>query len=93
MPIPLEPDVADVAPTGSVLTDYDVEHAITYLRLLHAAEDEADWREVAHIVLRIDPDRENDRARLSFDTHLERARWMSSHGYRQLLRWPVQIGH
>jgi hypothetical protein len=31
---PSDPDVADVAPTDSVLTVYDEEHIITYLRML-----------------------------------------------------------
>jgi hypothetical protein len=30
---PLDPDVADTAPSNSVLTVYDEEHIITYLRL------------------------------------------------------------
>jgi len=34
---PLDPDVADTAPSDSVLTVYDEEHVITYLRLLDAA--------------------------------------------------------
>jgi hypothetical protein len=33
---PLDPDVADTAPSDSVLTVYDEEHVITYLRLLDA---------------------------------------------------------
>ena len=33
---PLDPDVADTAPSDSVLTVYDEEHIITYLRLLDA---------------------------------------------------------
>jgi hypothetical protein len=33
---PLNPDVADTAPADSVLTVYDEEHVITYLRLLDA---------------------------------------------------------
>jgi hypothetical protein len=68
------------------LTPYDQEHIVTYLRLLDADADAADWREVARIVLHRDPGRDPDRARRAFDTHLERARWMTEHGYRQLLR-------
>jgi hypothetical protein len=83
---PLDPDVADVAPTDSVLTVYDEEHLVTYWRLLDAEADGADWREVARIVLHIDPDREPSRARNAFDSHLARARWMADHGYRDLLR-------
>jgi type VI secretion system activator RovC-like protein len=83
---PLDPDVADTAPTDSVLTVYDEEHAVTYMRLLDADADAADWREVARIVLHIDPDREPDRARKAFDSHMARAKWISEHGYRYLLR-------
>ena len=46
-PPPLDPDVADTAPSGSVLTGYDQEHLVTYLRLLDADAEGADWREVA----------------------------------------------
>jgi len=82
---PLHPDVADTAPTEAVLTRYDREHVVTYLRLLDAEADGANWRDVARIVLHIDPDREPDRARRAFDTHLERARWMTKQ-YRLWLR-------
>jgi hypothetical protein len=53
---PLNPDVADVAPIDSMLTPYDHEHLITYQRLLDADAEGADWREVARIVLHIDPE-------------------------------------
>jgi hypothetical protein len=83
---PLDPDVADTAPSGSVLTVYDKEHLITYLRLLDADAQRADWREVARIVLHLDPEHECDRARRAFESHLPRAKWMTKHGYRLLLR-------
>ena len=83
---PLDPDVADGGPVGSVLTRYDEEHLITYWRLLDADAQGADWREVAKIVLHIDPAREPDRARLAFESHLARAKWMTEDGYRLLLR-------
>lgn len=83
---PLDPDVADVAPTAVTLTGYDHEHLVTYLRLLDADVEGADWREVSRIVLHIDPDREPERARRAFDSHLARAKWMTAHGYRDLLR-------
>jgi hypothetical protein len=83
-------DVADVAPAEHKLLAYDREHAVTYMRLMDADKVGADWREVARIVLHIDPDQDADRARRTFDTHMARARWMCRHGYRQLLRdgWP-----
>jgi hypothetical protein len=83
---PLDPDVADTAPSDSVLTAYDEEHVVTYLRLLDAEADGADWREVARIVLHLDPENESDRARRSFDSHLSRAKWMTDNGHRHLLR-------
>lgn len=83
---PLDPDVANVAPTDPALTGYDQEHLVTYLRLLDADTEGADWREVARVVLHIDPDREPDRARYAFDSHLARAKWMTEQGYRHLLR-------
>lgn len=83
---PLDPDDADLAPTGPALTAYDEEHAVTYIRMLDADQEGADWREVSRIVLHIDPEREPDRVRRAFDSHLARAKWAAREGYRQLLR-------
>jgi len=83
---PLDPDVADAAPTDSAPTVYDEQHVVTYMRLLAAASEGADWREVVRVVLHLDPDREPDRARNAFESHLARAKWMTEHGYRHLLR-------
>ena len=82
---PLDPDVADTAPDDPVLTVYDEEHVVTYLRLLDAEAASADWREAARLILHIDAVREPERARRAFDTHLARAKWMADHGYRHLL--------
>jgi hypothetical protein len=81
---PVDPDVADVAPTDSALTTYDQEHVLTYARLLQAESEGADWREVARIVLHIDPEREPDRARNAYLSHLARAKWVTEQG--RLLR-------
>jgi hypothetical protein len=83
---PLDPDVADEAPQSDVLTPYDEEHLVTYLRLLDADAEGADWVEVARVVLHIDPSREPERARGAWESHLSRAKWMTEHGYRHLLR-------
>jgi Uncharacterized conserved protein (DUF2285) len=90
---PLDPDVADTAPIDSTLTPYDHEHLITYLRLLDADAQGADWREVARIVLHIDPEREPARAQRAHESHLARALWMTKHGYRHLLRGDVPSLH
>jgi hypothetical protein len=82
----LDPNVADTAPTNAAPTVYDERHIVTYLRMLDAEAEKADWREVARIVLHIDPDREPDRARQAFDSHLVRAKMMAQRGYWHLLR-------
>ena len=38
---------ADAAPDDPVLTPYDIEHMITYFRVLDANAEGADWREVS----------------------------------------------
>ena len=83
---PRSPEVADLAPDQPTLTSYDEEHAVTYMRLLDADAENADWREVARIVLHLDPTLEPDRARRAFDSHLARAKWIARHGYRHLLK-------
>ena len=82
--LPIDPDVADAAPTDQILTVYDEQHVVTYMRLLEAENKGADWKEVARIVLHIDPEREPDRARHAYLSHLERAKWVSQQG--RLLR-------
>ena len=52
---PPDPPIADVAPADRNLTGYDEEHFVTYLRLLDADAEGADWQEVVKIVLHIDP--------------------------------------
>ena len=71
---PLDPPVTDLAPTGSALTGYDHAHLVTYLRLLDADAEGADWREVATIVLHIDAVRQPERAEAAWRSHLARAR-------------------
>ncbi len=78
--------IAEEAPSDAQLTDYDRAHLPIYLRLLDAAAEGAAWEEVTHIVLGIDPAREPARAKHTHDSHLARARWLSEHGYRDLLR-------
>jgi hypothetical protein len=78
-------DFLDEPPESAVLTTYDREHMKLYLRLLDAATDGADWREAVHILFGLDPECDPDRARRVHDTHLARARWMTTHGYRELV--------
>lgn len=81
-----DPGFLDAPPDSTVLTDYDRSHMKVYMRVLDAATDGADWREAVAVIFGIDPDAEPERARLVHDSHLARARWMTEHGYRLLLR-------
>lgn len=83
------PALADAAPTGAELTDYDRAHFGTYLRLLDAAAAGAPLAEVARIVLGIDPAADPDLAHRVHETHLARAGWLTKHGYRALLKGPT----
>jgi T6SS, Transcription factor, DNA binding domain len=86
--VPADPKIADLAPSAHELTS----NAITYMRLLDADADKADWRGIARIVLGLDTTLEPDGARRTFESHLARARWLARHGYRDLLRggWPKE---
>lgn len=46
----------------------------------------ADWQEVVEVLFGLDPKHDPDRCRNVYDSHLARARWMTEHGYRDLLR-------
>ena len=79
----------DTAPTGAELTDYDRAHIKLYMRLLDSAADGASWRDAVLVLFGIDSDREPERARHVYDSHFDRARWMTQTGYTQLLRQSI----
>ena len=84
------PNFLDEPPTSSAITDYDREHMKLYLRLHDSATSGADWREAIQVLLGLDPEAEPERARHVYETHLARARWMTTDGYRLLVREGTQ---
>jgi hypothetical protein len=84
--VSLDPPVADTAPNGPAITKYDEKHFTTYLRLLDAETAAADWKDVARAVLHLDPAANESRAKQTWQSHLDRAKWLSEHGYRELLQ-------
>ena len=78
-------ELLDAPPQADTVTDYDLAHTVTYIRLLDAAADGAAWPEVTEIVLGLDPGSDPDHARRVHDSHLARAHWMTRVGYRHLL--------
>jgi len=83
-----KPDFLDEPPQSNVITEYDDAHKKEYMRLLDATADGADWREAVSVIFGIDAGAEPERARRIHDSHLARARWMTEHGYRQLIGAP-----
>lgn len=90
VPVELDPDVADEAPSGPTITAYDEQHYVTYMRLLDASRDEADWTEAARIILHRDPATEEARTRHCWESHLSRAQWLSKGGYRWILEQAIR---
>jgi hypothetical protein len=86
----LDPDVDDLAPMEPDVTRYDEAHFVTYMRLLDAEMDGADWTEVARIVLHRNPVAETGRTRICWESHLARAQWMTKAGYRRILEQAVK---
>jgi len=83
----LDLTVADRAPSADEVTFYDEQHAVTYLRLLDADVLGAVWQEVAQVVLHRDPVAEPEQSRRCWESHLARAHWMMTRGYRALLNY------
>ncbi|WP_394890371.1 DNA -binding domain-containing protein [Mesorhizobium sp. AaZ16] len=76
--------IADEVPWSESLTAYDKEHFTTYMQLLDASADNATEEEMAHLILGIDPAREPERASKALRSHLDRANWMVTTGYKDL---------
>ncbi|ESY63109.1 MULTISPECIES: DUF2285 domain-containing protein [Mesorhizobium] len=76
--------IADEVHWSDSLTAYDKAHFTTYMRLLDASADDASEEEMAHVILGIDPAREPERARKALRSHLDRANWMVTTGYKKL---------
>jgi hypothetical protein len=80
----------DRPPATERVNAYDEQHLVTYIRLLDAEAEGADWREVVTIIFGLDPVSEPERSKLIYDSHLARARWMTETGYRHLLEPRMQ---
>lgn len=83
----LSPDtpLEEFPPSEDHVTVYDRDHIKLYARLLDAETEGAPLEEVSRILLGIDAESEPERAQRVHANHLERARWMTEHGYRDML--------
>lgn len=85
-----KPAFEDRPPHTDHVNAYDERHLVTYIRLLDADAEGADWREAVRIIFGLDAAKEPDRARIVHDSHLARARWMTETGYKHLLEPRMQ---
>lgn len=81
-----EQGVATDVPSVDAITPYDEAHFDLYVRILDASAAGAGLGEIAATILGIDPRAQPERAIRAARSHLRRARWMTTHGYRYLLR-------
>lgn len=63
----------DCPPQLDHLSPYDETHLASYLRILDAEAEGADWHEAVSIIFGIDPLSEPERAKQVYDSHLARA--------------------
>jgi hypothetical protein len=77
------PVVVERAEWSEVITLYDRQHFLTYALLLSAEREEIDWRDGVRKILRQDPDKDPRQARICWESHLERARWIATEGVQQ----------
>jgi hypothetical protein len=79
-------DFLDQPPPGAALTAYDEAHLKLYARLLDADAARADWREVVEVLFGLDAKADPERALRIYTNHLDRAKWMTTSGFCQLLQ-------
>ena len=79
-------DFLDQPPTGAAVTAYDQAHLKLYARLLDADAEGADWREVVEVLFGLDAKADAVRALHVYKSHLDRAKWMTTSGFCELLQ-------
>lgn len=78
--------LAQHPPNAPEPTGYDRAHLKTYLRLVDADRDGADWEEAARLVFGAGAARGRRDLREQHRAHLARARWLVNGGYLRLAR-------
>jgi hypothetical protein len=84
------PPFDNCPPQTDRVNEYDERHLATYIRLLDAEDEGADWQEAVLIIFSIDPAHDHEHAKIVHDSHLARARWMTEAGYKHLLEPRLQ---
>ena len=72
-------------PQDEEVTSYDRQHLDIYLLLLKAEEQGADWKVSYKKIFDDEPDNNLAQPHIIYQSHLKRARWMTTHGFKFLL--------
>ncbi|TIL34338.1 DUF2285 domain-containing protein [Mesorhizobium sp.] len=80
----MKPGIFEEVPWSDSITAYDKENFTIYMRILDFCADEASIEEMAERILGIDPVLEPVRARKAVRSHIDRANWMVTTGYKEL---------
>ncbi|RWP72386.1 DUF2285 domain-containing protein [Mesorhizobium sp.] len=80
----MKPGIFVEVPWSDSITVYDKENFTIYMRILDACADNASEEEIAELILGIDPTLEPIRARKAVRSHIDRANWMVTTGYKEL---------
>ncbi|MER9702658.1 hypothetical protein NKJ10_00150 [Mesorhizobium sp. M0204] len=80
----MKPGLLEKVPWSDTITVYDKDNFTIYLQILDACADNASEEEMAHRILGIDPSIEPVRARKALRSHIGRAYWMVTTGYKEL---------
>ena len=75
----------DFAPTGETLTDYDRRCFKLYIMLIDAHDAGVPWDDSYPNLFDEPIGADRQRAERRHQSHLDRARWMTAAGYRQLI--------
>jgi len=67
------------------VTEYDRRHFKVYLLLLDASDKGIDWRASYKDAFNDNPDINPEKSKAIYQSHLKRAKWMTTNGYLQLL--------
>ncbi|TJU81337.1 MAG: hypothetical protein E5Y15_21125 [Mesorhizobium sp.] len=80
----MKPGIMEEVPWSDSITVYDKENFTIYMRILDACADNATREEMATLILGIDPVLEPVRALNAVRSHIDRANWIVTTGYKYL---------
>lgn len=75
-------------PISEAITAYDRQCFKLYLMLIDAENDGERWEDAHERIFGLETGVDLQIAELQYHSHLERARWMTIDGYKQLLKCP-----